>query len=125
MKTLISVLLIAGFASATSFQSVERYSCSFPNKHATGAVTGQAVNIEYNFVTRKGTATLYPECRVCMVMPTVLPIEKSENRDGSVFKNLYKGFHLKVSHIALRTTNGVAYRSVYMNKADGLCYSQN
>ena len=94
MKMLLSVLLIAGIASATSLQRYETWTCRFPNKVVNGPIEGQEARINFDVITGKGTATLYPVCRVCMIKPQEIAIERQVTRELLIYKNQLASFYL-------------------------------
>ncbi len=120
MKTLISLLMITGIASATSLQRYETWNCRFPNKVVNGPITGQIAQVKFDVMTGKGIATLYPECHVCMVKPQEVAIERQVTRELLIYKNQLAGFYLTLNW----TANPSAGYPATMGNLSGKCVRQ-
>lgn len=119
MKTILALLLTVGFASATSIQRYDRWTCNFPNKQANGPITGSVVTIEYDLATGKGMALMYPECKACMVVPRHINIERSGHEQTLIYKNLQEHFYLQIKWSPVQQWN--APHIALLNSKPGTC----
>ena len=122
MKAIISLLMCAGIASATSLKRFENWSCNFPNQKVTGPIEGQAVQIKFDVFSGKGTALSYPICKVCMIRPQEIAIERDVTREFIVYKNQLASFNLRVSWTTVPMP-GAGFPAS-LDRKTGICFSK-
>lgn len=87
MKSVLAILFIAGFVSATSIKPYDRWACYFPSSTPTGAFKGTIVNIDYDLFASKGKATVYADCPTCKIKPREFAVERVSSQNTLIYKS--------------------------------------